>query len=130
MISAVSTGQVPFRITDIDLGFQEAEGVIRFENGRVVLEYRIKDALGLSVRSEKKGLHLPMEELVTLEIRDWLVSLRLYLAVRSIRSVSELPGRHSGELTLKVSRKYRRLLYEFGSSTRLALTQYRFRQHG
>jgi hypothetical protein len=123
-----STVQVPFRITDINLGFQEAEGIIRYESNRVVIEYRIKDALGLSIKSDVKELHIGISEVSSLEIKDWWITLRLVLSVRSMRLINELPNSHSGEVTMKVARKHRRALKDFVSATRLALSEFRLNQ--
>lgn len=123
-----NTSQVPFRITDINLGFQEAEGLIRFERNRVVIEYRIKDALGLSIKSDVKELHLSLNDLSSLEIKDWWITLRLTLSVKSMRSIEDLPNAHSGEVTMKVARKHRKALRNFVSNTRLALSEYRLNE--
>ncbi len=120
--------QVPFRITDIDLGFQEAEGLIRYEPNRVVIQYKIKDALGLSLKSDVKELRLGMDDLASLEIKDWWITLRLVLTVKSMRLIQELPNSHSGEVTMKVARKHRKTLKEFVSTTRLALSEFRLNQ--
>lgn len=126
MIEHIS--QVPFRVTDINLGFQEAEGLLRFESNRVVIEYRIKDALGLSIKSDIRVIHLELKDLRSLEIKDWWITLRLTLSVRSMKSIEELPNAHSGEITLKIGRKYRKALRDFVSATRYALSEYRLNQ--
>jgi hypothetical protein len=123
-----STAQVPFRITDIDLGFQEAEGLIRYETNRVVIEYRIKDALGISFRSDVQELTIGIEQISSLEIKDWWVTMRLVLSVKSMRLIEDLPNSHSGEVTMKIARKHRKLLQDFVSNTRLALSEYRLNQ--
>jgi hypothetical protein len=120
--------QVPFRITDIDLGFQEAEGLIRYESNRVVIQYKIKDALGISLKSDVKELHLGMDDLASLEIKDWWITLRLILTVKSMRLIQELPNARSGEVTMKVARKHRKSLKDFVSTTRLALSEFRLNQ--
>lgn len=123
-----NTRQVPFRITDVNLGFQEAEGLIRLERNRVVIEYRIKDALGLAVKSDVKELHIPLNDLISLEIKDWWITMRLTLAVKSMRSIEDLPNAQSGEVTMKVSRKHRTALRNFVSHTRLAISEYRLKE--
>ncbi len=123
-----STVQVPFRITDINLGFQEAEGLIRYESNRVVIEYRIKDALGMSIKSDVKELNIGIGELTSIEIKDWWITMRLILSVKSMRLIDELPNSHSGEVTMKIARKHRKALRDFVSSTRLAISEYRLNQ--
>lgn len=123
-----NSSPVPFRVTDINLGFQEAEGLLRFESNRLVIEYRIKDALGLSIKSDIKEIHLELKDLRSLEIRDWWITLRLSLSVRSMRSIEELPNAQSGEITLKIARKHRNALRDFVSRTRYALSEYRLKE--
>lgn len=114
---------VPFRITDINLGFQEAGGVIRLSGKRIIIEYRVKDALGLSIKSDIKEIHLPLEELENLEIIDWWLTLRLVISVKSLKVFDELPNVESGEAKLKVARKHRKVLKEFVSKARLARSE-------
>lgn len=123
-----NSSPVPFRVTDINLGFQEAEGLLRFESNRLIIEYRIKDALGLSFKSDIKEIHLHLKDLRSLEIRDWWITLRLTLSVKSMRSIEELPNAQSGEITLKIARKHRNTLRDFVSQTRYALSEYRLKE--
>lgn len=120
--------QVPFRITDINLGFQEAEGLIRFECDRVVIEYKIKDALGLSLKRDIQEIHLALGELCSMEIRDWWITMRLKMTVRSMHAIQGLPNVQSAEVTMKISRKHRQSLLDFVSATRFALSEYRLNQ--
>jgi len=119
--------QVPFRITDINLGFEEAEGWMRLEKNRIVFEYQIKDALGILVKSDLTEMHLSFEDLEYLEIRDWWVTLRLILTVKSIRAIRALPNSHSGELKIKIPTRYRRELRRFVKAARHDLSEYRIR---
>ncbi len=128
MVMEYQTKNVPFRITDINLGFQEAEGVLRLSGDRLVFEFKIKDALGLSIKSNVKEIHLPLEELENVEVIDWWITLRLVLSVRSIKALDELPNVESGRVKLKIARKYRKLLKEFASRARLGLSEIRVNQ--
>lgn len=120
--------QVPFRITDINLAFQEAEGIMRLESNRIVFEYKIQDALGIIVKSVQNELHLSIDEIKNLEIRDWWVTLRLILTVKTIKSIQRLPNSHSCELQIKIPAKHRHQLQQFVEALRYTLTKHRLHE--
>ncbi len=117
---------VPFRITDITLGFQEAEGWMRFDGARLVLEYHIRDALGISVKTGDRVLNIGLDRLVSLEIQDWWLALRLELAVRPKKLIDELPNAESGRVRLKIQTKYREQLRQLVYDARQAISARRF----
>ncbi|MEX0994584.1 MAG: hypothetical protein WD599_03585 [Balneolaceae bacterium] len=112
-------------MTDIDLSFQEAEGLIRLSGNKIIFEYLIKDALGFKIRSDTRIIHLPLVEIENLEIINWWVTLRLVISLKTIKVLDEFPIVESGRIKLKISRKHKKILEEFVSNTRLALTEIR-----
>ena len=102
--SADTDEQVLFSTTD-SLGMTETSGMLRFDAGKLVMEYQTIDALFGVVKSSVKVLEIPVANLSSARIDQKLWSADLVLQGKSMGVLSSVPGSNRGQLRVKLNRE-------------------------
>ncbi|MCR9293558.1 MAG: serine/threonine protein kinase [bacterium] len=97
---------VPFSC-DAFGGFAEAVGVIytKQEPSRcLVVEYRIRDAISGSVKSQTHVVEIPLQQLTRAELAAGLFSSKFILMTERISGLGNLPNAETGRVQLRIKR--------------------------
>lgn len=97
-------GQVLFSSSD-SLGMTETSGMIRLEDGKLILEYQTYDAILGLVKSAVKNLEIPLDKLTAVRVEQKLWSADLVLQGKSMSVLSSMPGASRGQLRVKLNRQ-------------------------
>jgi hypothetical protein len=102
---------VPFSSNTFDptgggLTQQSVEGLIRLDANEVVIEYRQKtlDWSGMTKAqlSDVHVVHIPLEDVESIEVRGWLFWRRVVLRTHSLSVLRDVPWANGAELSLKL----------------------------
>lgn len=104
---------VPFKIPDAE-GFTETEGLARFEEPYLVLEWQTKDAFtGTFYKTDLRETAIPIGDLSDVTLKDgFFGGVRLVVRTRSARMLEDLPGAKMGQVKLKFRRRDRAAVFE------------------
>lgn len=98
---------VPFKIPDINHGFQVAEGLLKLTENGIELEFEIKDAILGVINSGVKTVTLDYEELKDIRFKKGWFSAKVFLEGNSMRVFEKLPRSEQAVCVLKIKRKDR-----------------------
>ena len=104
---------LPFNVPNLIGGLAESKGLAKATASELALEFVIKDNVLNVFKSGIREIRVPQSEidLIRLE-RGWFRD-KLRIRFRSIKWLSELPGCHDGEVTLRVARRDREQTVDF-----------------
>ncbi len=125
-----SNNSVPFKITNINHGLQEAEGLFTLGEEGPVLEYEVKDTLIGAVKSGVKTVQITYSKIESISFKKGLMSAKIILEGISMSAFDELPGVEVATCILKVKRKDRKEAEALVSKARLALSEYKLNELG
>ncbi len=119
---------VPFKITDINHGLQEAKGLIKTNEEGLELEFEVKDTLVGAFKSGVKTVNVPYGNLKSVILKKGMINSKIILEGISMTAFDELPGVDIATCKLKVKRKDRKEAEQFVSEARLELSEYRLKE--
>lgn len=124
----MDTLTVPFEIANINHGFQKASGLLKLEEGHLVMEYQVEDAIVGMFKSDVKEVSLPISELLEVEFKKRFFSAKLILRGQSMKVFQDVPGTEQARCELKIKRGERDMAARLASRLQLALSEYRLDQ--
>jgi len=104
---------LPFKVPDLFAGFAEGNGLAKATPNELALEFIIKDNVLNLFKSSIKEIRIPQSEIEGIRFKQGWFGDRLYIRMRSIKWLANLPGRNNGELTLRVARRDRSQAVDF-----------------
>ena len=100
------TGEEQVLFTTRDpMGMTETSGIIRLEDGKLIVEYQTIDAIMGLVKSAIKTQEIPLDKLISVRIDQKLWSADLVLQGKTMAALSDLPGVSRGQLRVKLNRQ-------------------------
>jgi hypothetical protein len=124
-----SHSTVRFYVDHISHGFQEAKGLLSFENDALTFEYEISDSVTGIIKSGLKKTRVPFSELTSIQIRErFLRVTRIEVRSRSMSALSDVPGSDAANVILKIRKTDRDDARNFVSAASLALSEFRLAQ--
>ncbi|MDP2286375.1 MAG: hypothetical protein Q8L06_19735, partial [Pseudohongiella sp.] len=87
------------------MGMTETSGMIRLEEGKLVLEYQTIDALLGLVKSAVKTVEIPLGNLTSVRVDQKLWNADLVLQGKTMGALSSIPGASRGQLRVKLNRQ-------------------------
>ena len=106
--TASSLAHVPFTITDVHGGFSEAAGIAKVTQHHLVVEFEIKDALGV-VKSAPRIALVPLNDIISVEQRRGIIRDTIAVQTNGIDSVSTIPNSSQGKFKLNIRKRDRGL---------------------
>ena len=102
---------VPFRL-DVYAGFGKCEGILREEQGQLVIEYQSRDALAGGLKTDVKAIRVPLKDLASVTItKGWLgtswMGVKIELQGVRMETLKDVPGMCQGKVVLGIARKDR-----------------------
>lgn len=116
---------IPFSLPKVYEGFAKAEGVARYENKTIFLEFRTKDTFVGLVKSDVKQVALRAGDLESVSLKHRMLRSHLTLRARSLEAVEQFPGRRGAEIELRFKRQYRAEVENISSRLALAISEAR-----
>ena len=116
---------VPFINADVYLGLAAMSGIIKASRDGLVLEYDIRENLSGSglMKSPVKVLELPLGELDNVSLKQSLIGASLFIRVKSLALLQDIPGSQQGQLTLGIERKDREAAQRLVSTVTVLLSE-------
>lgn len=96
--------QVLFTTSDA-MGMTETSGMMRLEDGKLIVEYQTIDAILGLVKSAVKTLEIPLDKLTSVRIEQKLWSADLVLQGKTMGVLNTVPGASRGQLRVKLNRQ-------------------------
>jgi hypothetical protein len=106
---------IPVKLHTPDAMFTEAEGMVRIEEGRLVLEFETKDAFFGAYRSGVEEVELFPDDVAAVRYKQTLFKSELIIRAKSMKQVDSVPGSKHGEIRLRFKRPHREDARELGA---------------
>lgn len=120
-----SIRSVPFKIDDINHGFQEAKGLLKIRNDGVELEFEVTDALIGIFKSGIRNLFFPFDSVKEITYEKGWFGAKIRLEATSMKVFEDLPGTEYATCTLKVKRSDRKQAQSVISQVRMKFSEHR-----
>jgi hypothetical protein len=124
MVNQIS---VPFKNTDNGTGLMEHIGQITCHRDRLVIEFEKQDAILGLYQTAIETVEVPLEKVLSLELKRGWFFTKLTLAARQIKAIEELPGRDGRDWTVTIRKKDRQAAADLVSVANMQLSELRLR---
>jgi hypothetical protein len=98
---------IPVKFHTPDAMFTEAEGMVRIEDGRLVLEFETKDVFFGAYRSGVQELEIFPDDVADVAYKQNLFKAELTIRTRSMKQLDSVPGSKHAEVKLRFKRRHR-----------------------
>jgi hypothetical protein len=98
---------LPFKVPDLFAGFAEGRGLAKASPSELVLEFVVKDTVLDLFKSGIKEIHIPLSEVDVVRLKRGWFGAKVYIRLKSMKWLADLPSCDNGEVTLHVARRDR-----------------------
>ena len=98
---------IPIRLHTPDAMFTEAEGLVKLEQGRLIIEFETKDAFFGVYRSGVQEIAVLPDDITSINFKRNLFKAELRIRARSMKTFDQVPGSKLGEIRLRFRRPHR-----------------------
>jgi hypothetical protein len=95
---------LPFKLPELWGGLAQAKGMARVTPGQLTLEFVLKDNLLSVLKTKVKEIHIPQPEIDTVRCKRGWFGGKVFIRLKSMKWIAELPGCDSNEIILRVAR--------------------------
>jgi hypothetical protein len=106
---------IPCKLHTPDANFTEAQGMVRIEGGRLVLEFETKDAFLGVYHSGVQEVEILPDDVADVTYKQGLFVAQLAIRARSMKTMDSVPGNKHGEIRLRFKRRDRPAAQELAS---------------
>src|ERR1041385_6689777 len=96
---------LPFRVPNLVGGFAESKGLAKASPSQLILEFVVKDTVLDLFKSNVKEVHIPHSEIDAMRLKRSWFGGKVFIRLKSLKWLAELPGCDNGEITLHVARR-------------------------
>ena len=96
---------VPFEISDVHAGFSEVKGTLRIEGEFLVFDFQVI-TMGM-FKQPPEVVKIEISALSDARLEKRIVRDRIFIRPKTYQLIDAIPGKHLGDVKLKVWRKYR-----------------------
>src|SRR6267142_521565 len=96
---------LPFRVTNLIGGLAEGKGLAKASPSQLILEFVVKDTVLYLFKSNVKEVSIPQSEIDAVRLKKGWFGGRVFIRVKSLKWLADLPGCDNGEVTLRVARR-------------------------
>ncbi len=114
---------IPFSLKKVYEGFAETQGIVRYEDEIIWLEFQTKDSFIGLIKSDVQEVSLPANDLETVVAKHKMFRSDLTLRARSLQALEQFPNRKGAEVVLQFKRQYRDDVKELTSALLLAISE-------
>ena len=119
---------VPFKKTYVYAGFGSASGLVRFEDRTLEIEYRTIDEIINFFKSDTRQIALKLSDIDSVDIKRGWFSYKLFIDLRSMKSLDRFPAVKGNRITLRISRSNSEKLKNLKSTLALAISEHNLQQ--
>ena len=98
---------LPFTVPALFAGFAEGRGLAKVSASELVLEFVVKENLLDIFESGMKEIRVPRTEVDVVRLKRGWFGAEVYIRLKSMKWLADLPSCGSGEVTLHVARRER-----------------------
>jgi len=98
---------IPIKLHTPDAMFTEAEGLVKLDRGRLIIEFETKDAFFGLYRSGVREIAILPDDITSIDFKRNLFKAELRIRARSMRTFEQVPGSKLGEIRLRFRRSHR-----------------------
>jgi hypothetical protein len=98
---------IPIKLHTPDAVVTETEGLIKVDQGLLVLEYETKDAFFGSFKSQVKVVEILPDDVAAVTFSRGIFKTELAIRARSLKTFEQVPGAKNGEVRLRFKRQHR-----------------------
>jgi hypothetical protein len=113
---------LPFKITDLYLGFAECNGILKILQNHLLIEYEIKDGIVNLVKSGIKQIKIPLDNVINIEYKKNIFLSKIILSLKTLKGLSDFPLKENN-LILIIPRKYSELAKVYCSTVNLKIAE-------
>ncbi len=95
---------LPFKLPDMFGGFAEGKGLAKATAAELRLEIVVKDSLLNVLKSGVKEIHVPQPEIDIVRFKRGWFGGKVYIRLKSMKWLADLPGCDSNEVILHIAR--------------------------
>ena len=110
-----------FSIRDVHHGFAEVAGLARASKYGLILEFETK-YLGL-LKSGVKEVGVSISEIESVNLKEGWLRTQVVVKARSLRTLTEIPGSHQGQIKLRIPRKEKEIAKQAASMLMLHISE-------
>ncbi len=96
---------LPFRVPNLVGGFAEGKGLAKASSTQLILEFVVKDTVLDLFKSNVKEVHIPQSEIDAMGLKKGWFGGKVFIRVKSLKWLADLPGCDNGEVILHVARR-------------------------
>jgi hypothetical protein len=96
---------IPFEISDVHAGFSEAKGLIHVEDDFLV--FNVQTITMGMFKQSPETIKIELAALSDIRLEKKIFRDRLYIRPKTNKLLDVIPGKHLGEIMVKVWRKHR-----------------------
>ena len=104
---------LPFTVPNLFAGFAEGKGLAKVSPSELILEVVVKETVLDVFKSGMKEIHIPRSEVDVVRFKRGWFGAKVYIRLKSIKWLADLPSCDNGEVTLHVARRERDQAAEF-----------------
>lgn len=119
---------LPFKKTSVYAGLGSTSGIVKFENRTLEIEYQTIDEIFKYFKSEARQITFHLSDIESVEIKKGWFSYKLFIDLRSLKSLDQFPAVKGNRIKLKISRSNREKLKNLKSTLTLALSEHKLQQ--
>ena len=110
-----------FSIHDVHHGIAEVAGLARASKYGLILEFETK-YLGM-LKSGVKEVGISISEIESVNLKEGWLRTEVIVKARSLRTLTEIPGSHQGQVKLRIPRKEREVAKHAASMLMLHISE-------
>lgn len=114
---------IPFSLKKVYEGLAKTEGLLRYENDTVWLEFQTKDSFFGLIKSEIKKVPMHAKDLESAALKHRMRRSYLTLRSTSLSALEQLPNRDGAEVVFEFKRQYRDELDQMMPALLLAISE-------
>jgi len=113
---------LPFKITNLYLGFAECNGILKILQNHLLIEYEIKDGIVNLVKSGIKQIKIPLDNMINIEYKKNIFLSKIILSLKTLKGINDFPL-EDNKLILNILRKYSELAITYCSNVNLMIAE-------
>ena len=113
------------------MGFVSSKGIARLASDAIELEFESRDTTAGVILSGLEELRIPLGSVDSVRLKKSMLKTELFIKLRSMRPLREIPGHREGEVILRIARsrpareKHRDIASEMHSQLKLKISELR-----
>src|SRR5688572_1691976 len=119
----MDSAYVPFSFPDVYQGLAKGGGIAIATDVGLTLEFQVKDGFFGVIKSGVQKVSIPLSELQSVALKQGFFRNRLFIKVRSMTILADVPGSDVGQVELRVARNDKRAAQALVSLLTLSLSE-------